>query len=44
MGKTGDGESLGRLEEVLGEFTADKVLAEGAGRAVKAAKSFLSEY
>lgn len=42
--KTGDGESLGRLEEVLGEFTADKVLAEGAGRAVKAAKSFLSEY
>ncbi len=41
---SGDRESLDRLSTILGEFTVEKILSEGAGLAVKTAKSFLNEY
>lgn len=41
---SGDQESLDRLSAILDEFTVEKILSEGAGKAVKTAKSFLSEH
>lgn len=42
--ESGDVRSLERLASVLGKFTSENVLSEGAGKAVRAAKSFLNEY
>lgn len=41
---SGDQESLDRLSAILDEFTVEKILSEGAGKAVKTAKSFLNEH